>query len=355
MQLRTFVADDMRAALASVRAEMGDDAVIVTSSKAKGGGVIVRAALDRVETDLETAAAVTTLESEQDNAPADFETSYRDGLIHRLRQPGSHAKPSTRGFSRPELITILKAHRAPDALTNQIAEAAQKSGLGDMTLALATALDKRMRSSPIDVAKAPALLLAGCHGAGKTAVAAKIAAHARMAERNVTLIGADADGAGAIARLETFAKHLGAGFAVANSAEQLTSLVARAIAEKSLALIDTAGFDPRNAKARTAFAALGRIDGVETIGVLSARGDAEETAEIVTALQALGAARVIATGLDIVRRLGGLLAAATGGLGLAAVTQSPFAAGALETPTPISLARAILEAGVGNADRGGAQ
>jgi flagellar biosynthesis protein FlhF len=356
MQLRTFVADDMKAALASVRAEMGDDAVIIASQKGKTGGVIVRAAVDRAETDLETAATVTAIESPQDNAaPADFETSYREGLIHRLRMPAKGNKPEARGFSRPELIGVLHAHRAPDALTNALAEAAQKSNLADMTLALATALDKRMRVTPLDLTKTPAILLAGCNGAGKTAVAAKIAAHARMAGRNVTLIAADPDGAGAVARLETFAKHLGASLAIANSADELSNHIIKSIASKTLAIVDTAGFDPRNAKARTAFAALGRIDGVETIGVVSARGDAEETAEIADALKQLGCVRIVVTGLDIVRRLGALLAAATEGLGLAAITQSPFAAGALETPTPISLARAILEAGIGSADKGGAQ
>jgi flagellar biosynthesis protein FlhF len=355
MQLRTFVADDMKAALADVRAQMGADAVIIASQKGKTGGVIVRAALDTAEADLVTAAIVTALETEQDNAPADVHTSYREGLIHRLRHDAPNGKPATRGFSRTELISVLHAHRAPEALTNAIAEAAQKSNLTDMTLALATALDKRMRSAPIDMAKAPALLLAGCNGAGKTAVAAKLAAHARMAGRKVTLIAADADGAGAVARLETFARHLEAQIVVPGSADHLSDAVAKAIAAKSLAIIDTAGFDPRNAKARTAFAALGCIDGVETLGVVSARGDAEETAEIVESLKALATVRIIVTGLDIVRRLGALLAASTQGLALAAITQSPFAAGALETPTPISLARAILESGIGNADRGGAQ
>src|SRR6185312_8898529 len=268
MQLRTFVADDMKAALADVRAAMGSDAVIVASQKGKTGGVIVRAALDRAEADLETTAAVTALETEQDNTPADVHTAYREGLIHRLRNEAPNGKPAARGFSRSELITVLHAHRAPESLTNALAETAQKSNLFDMTLALATALDKRMQSAPIDLATAPALLLAGCNGAGKTAVAAKIAAHARMAGRKVTLIAADADGAGAVARLETFARHLDADIAIPNSVEQLSETVAKTIASKALALIDTAGFDPRNPKSRTAFAALGCIDGVETIGVV---------------------------------------------------------------------------------------
>ena len=42
MKLRTFIAGDMREALAQVRAELGGNAVIVSSQKAKGGGVMVR-------------------------------------------------------------------------------------------------------------------------------------------------------------------------------------------------------------------------------------------------------------------------------------------------------------------------
>jgi len=50
MQLRTFLAKNMREALANVRTEMGPEAVIVASERAKGGGIMVRAALDTEET-----------------------------------------------------------------------------------------------------------------------------------------------------------------------------------------------------------------------------------------------------------------------------------------------------------------
>ena len=46
MQLRTFLAKDMKEALATVRADMGPDAVIIASEKSKTGGVMVRAAID---------------------------------------------------------------------------------------------------------------------------------------------------------------------------------------------------------------------------------------------------------------------------------------------------------------------
>jgi flagellar biosynthesis protein FlhF len=352
MQLRTFIADDMRAALAKMRDEMGPDAIIVSSQRAKEGGVLVRAALDEADTDLE--AAVTAAVADEDDGVADFETGYRDNLIRRLRQKGAGPGQSARHFNRAELVALLRSHRAPDSVSHALAESAEKTNLSDMTLALASALDKKMRCEPLDLANVPALLLIGPHGAGKTATAAKIAAHARMAGRDVKLIAADAAGAGAVARLEAFATHLGARFLIADGAETVANAVLECGLEKSFAIVDTAGFDPRNAKARTAFAALAQIEDLEAIGIVSACGDSEETAEIAAALALLGARRTIVTGLDLARRLGALLAAATQDLNLAHVTRSPYAAGGLETLTPLSLARALIETG-GNADRGGAQ
>jgi flagellar biosynthesis protein FlhF len=349
MQLRTFVADDMQGALAQMRREMGPEAIIVSSQKAKEGGVLVRAALDAPETDLETA-----VEAEPKEAViADFETGYRDNLLRRLRQTGE-PQQAARKFSRAELIAILRSQRAPDLLSHTLAEAAEKTNLSDMTLALASALDMKMCAEPLDLAATPALLLVGPQGAGKTATAAKLAAHARLVGRDVVLIAADAAGAGAIARLETFAGHVGAQFLVCETAEATAAAVAECAQKNVLAIVDTAGFDPRNGKARAAFTALAQIPSVEALGIVSATGDSEETAEIVSALSLLGARRVIVTGSDVTRRQGALLAAATQELNLAHITRSPFVAGGLETLTPLSLARLIVETG-GQADRGSTQ
>jgi flagellar biosynthesis protein FlhF len=97
------------------------------------------------------------------------------------------------------------------------------------------------------------------------------------------------------------------------------------------------------------------IEGVEALGVVSASGDAEETSEIVSALNLLGAQRLVITGLDLPRRFGALAAAACGGLGLAHITRSPFVAGGLETLTPLALARMLIDAATRNADGGSTQ
>jgi flagellar biosynthesis protein FlhF len=336
MLLRTFLAKDMKEALATVRADMGPNAVIISSEKAKSGGVMVRAALDAED------EATPEPEPVVEPAPvADVDTQFRDGLLRRLR--GQGGKTSRLAFDRGELLTALGRHRLPDGQAHVLAEAATKAHLSDMTLALAAALDRRLHLAPIDVETANAFLLVGPNGAGKTAVAAKLAAHARLAGRRTTLIASDTAGAGAVARLETFARHLDSAVTTADGAAELCTLVAECIAKKTLAIVDTAGFDPRDAKARTAFAALGQITGLETLAVVSALSDAEEIVEIVEALHALGAARLIVTGVDLTRRMGALTAAATQALPIAHVTQSPFVAAGLETPTSLSLARLLLD------------
>jgi flagellar biosynthesis protein FlhF len=355
MQLRTFLARDMKEALATVRTEMGDEAVIVGSQKTKDGGVLVRAAFDRPEETLAAAPEITPAETGGETvAPISFESEQRHALVRRLRGEPSAGAPAARGFNRAELLALLRNHRAPAALAHALAQSAEQSGLSDMALALASALDRRMKAAPAESASSAALLLVGPHGAGKTAVAAKLAAHARLSARPVALIATDRTGAGAVARLETFATHLDTRFEVIDQAEALAKAVAACAKQNETAIIDTAGFDPRNGKARAAFSALAQIETVEAVGVVSACGDAEEISELVAALSTLGARRLIVTCADLVRRLGSLLAAATGGLPLAHVTRSPYVAGGLETLTPLSLARALI-ATDGNADGGSTQ
>ena len=333
MQLRTFLAKDMKTALTSVRAEMGPDAVIVGSERTKGGGVMVRAALEEPE--------APSLAEEIGEPVNDFDADYHNTLIRRLREKPAAGR---RRFDRSELLASFARHRLPDALGHALAEASAKTNLSDMTLALAAAIDARMTPAPIDFANAKAFLLVGPNGVGKTAVAAKLAAHAKLAGRNVTLIAGDVAGAGAVARLNAFAEHLDATIATADSAFELATLTGDAVAQGALAIIDTAGFDPRQPKIAAVYAALAKIELVDTVGVLSALTDAEEAAEMASALTRIGVSRLIVTAADLARRAGALAAAAmTPSIGLAYVTRSPFVAGGLETLTPLALSRLLAD------------
>jgi flagellar biosynthesis protein FlhF len=272
-----------------------------------------------------------------------FDVKYRDALVRRLREaPG--AKVERRCFNRGELLASFARHRMPERLAHALADESAKTNLGDMTLALASAIDARMKRLPIDFQTATSFLLAGPNGVGKTACAAKLAAHAKLAGRTVLLIASDCTGAGAVERLSAFAEHLDTDIVTAESAIALANLTKTSVTQGILAIVDAAGFDPRQPKAATAFSALSQIDNVETIGVVSALTDGEEIGEIVSALAKLGATRLIVTGADLARRAGAIAAAVlTPGIAIAHVTRSPFVAGGLETPTALSLARLLAE------------
>jgi flagellar biosynthesis protein FlhF len=336
MQLRTFLAKDMKEALATVRADMGPDAIIIASEKSRTGGIMVRAALDTPEAGPVTPAPAAPA------TVADFSAAFQSSMLRRLRG-GTAEKKNAIQFDRAELLGVLGKHRLPEGLAHALAEAAAKAQLTDMTLALAAALDRRMRPCPIEFQEANALLLVGPNGAGKTAVAAKIAAHARLAGRRTTLVASDSAGAGAVARLETFARHLDSAVTVAESAAELNTLVTECLSKKTFVIVDTAGFDPRDGRARAAFSALAQMGKLEAVGVVSALSDAEEVSEIVEALAGLGARRLIVTGVDLTRRMGAITAAACQSIPLSYVTQSPFVAGGLESPTSLSLARLLLD------------
>jgi flagellar biosynthesis protein FlhF len=230
---------------------------------------------------------------------------------------------------------MLRAHRVPDALAHALADDAVKLGHADAARGLAAALDLRMRAKPIDYVNANAILLKGINGAGKTSVAAKIAAQAYLTGRKVRVLAADPE----VPCLKQLAAQLAIKVVEAKNVRAVAAAVDRAYATSSLVVIDSCGFNPRNAKARAAFQALSQIGRVDTIGVVSALYDAAEIDEII---EALDAERLIVTGLDLVRRAGALTIAATQGSPVAHVARSAIPGDGLEPLTPLKLAQTLL-------------
>lgn len=220
--------------------------------------------------------------------------------------------PSRRDAVSAQIDTALRQHRLPDALATQLARDAGTWSGYRAHEALACAVAARMGHAPIDFDRARGILLLGPAGAGKSAVAAKILHAATLSGRKTVL--ARADGALALFR-------------------------SRSAPSGTLIVMEADGFNPLNLRAASAFAALGDTPGVESFGVVSALTDAEDTADIVTALKLK---RVIVTGLDRTRRLGALVAAITGGTRLAHVTHGPRAEDALDILEPARLAAMLL-------------
>jgi flagellar biosynthesis protein FlhF len=345
MQLRTFLAKDMKAALSAMRAELGDEAIIVSSEKMKDGTTLLRAGIEGTR----NAAATSEEEIRRPcadaalaiGAPGSFDARYREALVTRLRVPRSDEPNHPRPFDRDQLVCVLRTHRTPDALCQALADAAEASSIPDLTLALAAALDRFMGSSPATANDPTGTILVGSPGAGKTAVAAKLAAQHRLAGMQVVLAATDTQTAGQMARLENFAACLDVPLVIASSPEALSEEVHEANHAGAFLIADCAGCDPRGPLSPdlVRFLAVGRL---QIAGVVSAACDAEEAGDIAGALAKLGATKLIVTGLDLARRKGALVALACSGLGLAQVTASPYLADGLETLTPLALSRAVL-------------
>jgi flagellar biosynthesis protein FlhF len=228
-------------------------------------------------------------------------------------KPGALDFPRAAQKLRGFLTAALKHHRLPELLIEELVRGAEARTGAEPEAALAFALAQRMRLEPIDFEKARGILLLGPSGAGKSAVAAKIAHIALLSGRRVELANA-ADGV-ALFRTATFQSD-------------------------GLMVMEASGFNPANRRALNAFAALGKAEGVESLGVISAASDAQDVSEIVSALRL---PRVIVTGLDRTLRLGATVAASTSHAGLAHVTYGPRADDCLETLGPDLLAKMLLD------------
>lgn len=296
MRLKLYRAADMAEAMARIRAELGAEAMILNQRRV-AGGVEVAAALDPVAEDT-------------DPLPP----------LHPPEPPAVAPDP-------------LAFHAIPPGLLPPWRE-------GGLPAALAAAL--AFAPLPLEPATPP-LLFVGPPGAGKTLTVARLATRLVLAERPPLVITADGLRAGAAEELAAFTRLLGLALVTASHPLTLTGALARRAAATPV-LIDTPGIDPFDPAAAETLAALAATAAATPVLVLPAGLDAAEAADLASAFAALGARRMVATRLDLARRLGSILAAAaTAGLALAEAGVGPGAADGLVPLTPAFLAARLLE------------
>jgi flagellar biosynthesis protein FlhF len=320
MRLKSFSAPTMAQAMDLVRRQMGESAVIVSSTAAtRDGQVRVTAAIDG-----DASAAATA----PDDAPA---------------EPAA-------GAGVTAVLSALHDHGAPIGVVDRLFDQIVDNDGADTASALAAALDRQFRFAPLALAAVNAkrdrgakpIMLVGPPGGGKTVTAAKLATGAIMHRRPVELISADTTRAGATDQLAALAAILEATLKTAATPRALADVVAKG-APGALRLIDTAAVNPFLPRDMAALAELASAAGAEMVAVLPAGGDAFETADIAAAFADLGATRMIATRLDIARRYGGLLAGAAAPLAFAGAGVAPSIADGLIALDAQTLARLLLD------------
>ena len=290
MRLRLFTASTMPLALALARAELGDEALILSTRRTRDG-IEVTAALD--------AAA---------ELPA------------------------------PSASQAMSMHRIPAAIEDRVAGASDT--LCDRLAA--TLLFTTLALGGDD----PPLLMAGPPGAGKTLTVARLATRLVLAGVRPTVITIDDRRAGAAEQLAAFTRLLGLELIAVGAAG-----LPRALARRhphAPALVDCAGCDLFDPGERARLADLAACVNGTLAAVLPAGLDSSESADSAACLREAGASALIATRLDLARRLGGIVAAAGapedggGGLPLAEAGIGPGAADGLVPMTPGLLASRLL-------------
>ncbi len=310
MRLKSFIASSVPEAMELVRAQLGDNAVILsTQNDAVTGKVKITAALEDEP----------LAELDQASAPDVFDSLDR-------------------------LAEALEHHRVPLALADRLLAAAGDLPAPEGAMALGGAIDAAFRfAAPPDGTDGRPVMLVGPPGAGKTATAAKLCARFRQAtSKTPRLVTMDADKAGGLSQIVAFAEALEAPLRKAGTVDQLKALVTAGPLD-GLVVIDTPGCNPLDDRAGATLAEAAEAVSAQMILVMGAGGDVLEAAERAEIFATWGARSLIATKLDTTRRLGGILSAADAGdLVLCGVGISPTIGGGLTAVNPVSLARLLL-------------
>lgn len=257
-------------------------------------------------------------------------------------EPGLPPRPWPSG-DLAFLAAVLQSHNLPAPLIRRLAAAAASLPANTLLIdRLGAALADQLHFAPLgDLLRRPVLLLLGPPGAGKTTLAAKLAA--RLGERRTLLIGTDTERAGGIAQLEEYAGVLGLAVTAAADADALQRITASA-AGRSV-LIDTTGAVPGDEAARDRLAALIAASGAAPLLVLPADSATAESMAMAQFFAPLGVDTLLPTRIDLVQRLGGMLAAADAGrFALPAAGMTPHFAYGLRPLTPQFMARRMLAA-----------
>jgi len=352
MNIRRFVANDMREAMTAIRADLGADAVMLSSRKLSDG-VEVIAAIDYDDSLLGSASRGAVPSDTSDVQLADYASAVNRSTVAResaaagataAATPTSAAatgEPSV-AHEIKDLRRLLETQLASLAWSDLNRQAPVRARLlrdlaklgVDSTLAAELAAEvppdsnaqeamrlvvrrfgERLPLVTWDMADDGGVFaVVGPTGVGKTTSIAKIAARfvLRHNVEQLGLVSTDTYRIGARQQLNNFARILRAPMHVAENAADLKRVL-DGFTNKKLVLIDTAGMSQRDVRLANQFSTL-NVPGhdIRTVLALSAGADRACLAEALKVFGAVNPEALIVTKLDEAATLGGILSLAIG-------------------------------------------
>jgi len=362
MRVKKFVGTTMHEAVAQMREEFGQDAVILDTRLTRQRGiwgflgrkyVEVTAALDTKPTDRQTpsrpseanrpskgipkaahskpAAAASLAPAASDESVVSMPAQlawrlYQEALKMDKAGGGQPAEVSANGKageSWPEEVANLQRRLVDNGVERRLASAIVQSVWQEMagesvdmeklvsrTKERVAAMIRCVPPWDLSNSKPKVAVLIGPTGVGKTTTLAKIAAnYSLIAGADVGLITLDTYRIAATEQLRVYSQIIGIPLRVAGTAEEIEDALA-SWSGKDLILIDTAGSSPRDDERLGEMeAVLASIDGIERHLVFSATTGYRDLANVIRRFSEIGFDRLIATKLDETSCYGTLLTA----------------------------------------------
>jgi flagellar biosynthesis protein FlhF len=302
MKVMKFEGSNMREAVAKVKAELGDQAVIVSTRQIRRGllgtACEISAAIDDDDDDAHqgpTRGFAAYQQSERAHTPSTPPTLNQELELERVISPLRGELKSLRALVRASAADS----RGTAELRNEVAALRRLIE----TLAPPPTAAAQQRSSPIAnmaltaPSTARAIMLVGPTGVGKTTTIAKLAARAALIEgKRVSLITLDNYRVGGVDQIRTFAELIGVPLRVCESPGDLTRMISD---EDELTLIDTAGRSPRDVGAiKELAAAIANAPKIETHLVVAAASSATVIEDLANRYRGLNLSRLLFTKVD---------------------------------------------------------
>lgn len=342
MRILKFEGATMRDAIAKVKAELGDQAVIISTRQVRrgllGSGIEISAAID----DDHAHPVHPPLGSPPLTASTPDVTKLIDPLRSELRSLRAQVRTAGDARGNAELRAELAALRK---LVEELAPRLENPppaskqtipprGDVDPVSGANVSIDTRGERNGHLVAPstARAIILVGPTGAGKTTTIAKLAARAALIEhRRVKLVTLDNFRIGGVDQIRTYADLIGVPLEVLDHPDEL----ARALDDDyELTLIDTAGRSPRDPGPLDELATAVRTSSLETHLVAPAATTLDALDQLARRYRALAPARLLVTKLDEVEQATDLARmSARSGLPITWITTGQAVPEDLEEPT----------------------